>query len=130
MDKKSKKSTVEEFKDYHSTKSKKSEMPTQEQVKAKPKKKGILQKIKDYILQNDFVNEDNQAASPIIKNHWQNRDRYEFGHNPHDFCDPHFEEYYGWGVSNFEDEYQYYRFMQNKYNKKDKNKEDEDVIEI
>lgn len=127
MDKKSKNSTVEEFKKYHSEKSDNS---AQKQVKTKSQKKNVLQKIKDYLLQKDFVDEDDKNVSPIIKNRMHNIDRYEFGHNIHNIYDMHFEEYYGWDIHKSVDEYEYYRYMQNKNNNKDKNKEDEDVIEL
>ncbi len=126
MDKKSKNSTVEEFEKYHSEKSDNS---ARKQVKDKSQKKNVLQKIKDYLLQKDFVSEDDKTVTPIIKNRWHNIDRREFGYTPHDFYDPHFEEYYGWSTNKYEDKYEYYRYMQNK-NNKDKNKEDEDVIEL
>lgn len=127
MDKTSTNKTVEQFKEYK--KSTVSSSKNNAKSNNLEKKKNILQKIKDYFMQNDFTN-DKPYMTAVIKRPIHTE--LYFGHSPQDFYNAEIDENMFF-ASSFEAEYQYYRYVKAKQDIKSGNKNktnNDDVIEM
>lgn len=128
MNKKSKNSTVEQFKEYKTTSS-----GIKSNDKSDSKKTKVWQKIKDCILQNNFTKEDGYGVSPVLKHAWLDKDYMYHTRvsNPDAIANIYFEDEFL--TENYVNaEYQYFKNLSDKHEKKsNKNKtKHDDVIEM
>lgn len=130
MNKESKKSTVEQFKEY------KTKTTSDEKVasKSRTKKTSVWQKIKDCILQNNFTKEDEYGTSPVLKHVWLDKDYmcHTRVSNPDAMANIYYEDEF-LTENHVNAEYQYYKNLNDKHKKqsdKNKTKYNDDVIEM